>query len=157
MATDVAKLYVNTVDLVEPLSRAYGFKTLYVWQPVLYKDGKRLTPFERQLLDASEADEYLHRVRAMNAIVTPILDTAMKRRLSGRFVNEYRLFVGDTSSVFVDNSGHNTEKAIPKIVNGFFPSLSMLVDSLHQQQRSGHRVAESRAPSRNGIGGIDDR
>jgi hypothetical protein len=39
------------------------------------------------------------------------------------------LFAGDTISVFTDEVGHTTEKAIPPIVGGFMPMLRQLVDS----------------------------
>ncbi len=53
----------------------------------------------------------------------------MKARVDSRFVDETSLFADDTTSVFIDISGHNTEKAIPGIVGGFFPALTAVVDS----------------------------
>ncbi len=35
LGPDIAHIYANTASLVEALSHAYGFKVLYVWQPLL--------------------------------------------------------------------------------------------------------------------------
>jgi lysophospholipase L1-like esterase len=140
LGPDVARIYAATADLVEPLSRAYGFKVLYVWQPLLSAAAKSPTPFEKTLLSQSEHDDYQQRVRTLHLVVTPLLDSALKARVGPRFVNEVSLFAGDTISVFTDNQGHNTEKAIPPIVAGFFPALKALVDSVHAEPRHQRRV-----------------
>lgn len=129
LARDVADTYAANVDLIEALSKAYGFRVLYVWQPTLHATTKLLTPFEQQLLDQIEGDAFNRRLRDMHVAVGPLLDAAVHPRVGARFVNEISLFANDTISVFTDELGHNTEKAIPTIVDGFLPQLRALVDS----------------------------
>jgi lysophospholipase L1-like esterase len=129
LARDVAATYAANVDLIEALSKAYGFRVLYVWQPTLHTTTKHLTLFEQQLLRQIEEDAFNRRLREMHLAVGPLLDSAIHPRVGGRFVNEISLFANDTSSVFLDEIGHNTEKAIPTIVDAFVPQLLALVDS----------------------------
>ena len=140
LARDVADTYAANVDLIEALSRAYGFRVLYVWQPTLHSTRKLLTPFEQQLLRQIEGDAFNRRLREMHVAVGPLLDSAIHPRVGARFVNEISLFANDTSSVFTDELGHNTEKAIPTIVDGFVSQIRALVDS---SRAAGRR---SRAP-----------
>ena len=52
---------------------------------------------------------------------------AMAFLAPGRFIDESSLFRGDTLSAFTDRIGHNTEAAVPTIVDGFWPALQTLV------------------------------
>jgi len=65
----------------------------------------------------------LQRVLEVHHKVPEMLDSAMAAVAPGRFVNHAKLFAGDTTNVFSDHIGHNTEVAIPKIVDGFWPQL----------------------------------
>jgi hypothetical protein len=123
-------MYAANVRIVEALSRAYGFRVLYVWQPSLQATGKRLTPWESQLLASIDRDPFQRRLRALHAAVLPLLPAAVGPAVGARFVNESTLFANDTTSVFTDQIGHNTEKAIPGIVSGFYPQLAALLDSV---------------------------
>jgi hypothetical protein len=137
LARDVARAYAGNAAIVEALSRAYGFRVLYVWQPTLYSTPKTPTPFEQSLLSKAKGDPLYLLLREMNKTTGPILDSTMKSRVGVRFIDETSLFAGDTSSVFSDALGHTTEKAVLPIVAGFLPALRQLVDSA---RISGRRV-----------------
>jgi len=125
----IVDAYVANVDVVEALRGRYGFRALYVWQPTLQTTAKVLTPYETLMRRESERDEFGKRLRATHVAVRPILDSAMTRRVGSRFVDEGALFAGDTLDVFTDGIGHNTEKAIPRIVDGFYPLARAMADS----------------------------
>jgi lysophospholipase L1-like esterase len=144
LARDVARIYAANVEIVEALSRAYGFRVLYVWQPTLYSTTKKPTPFEHLMLSEAAGNPLYALSREMNRVTSPVLDSTMKTRVGGRFIDEQALFAGDTSSVFTDPIGHTTEKAVLPIVAGFFPALSQLVDSA--------RLSRSRARAAPGHG-----
>ena len=151
LARDVARIYAANVEIVEALSRAYGFRVLYVWQPTLYSTAKKPTPFEQMMLSEAAGNALFVLSREMNGIASPVLDSTMKRRVGARFIDEQPLFAGDTSSVFTDPIGHTTEKAVLPIVAGFFPALRQLVDSARLSRSRaraapGHGAPKSGAP-----------
>jgi lysophospholipase L1-like esterase len=129
LTNDVVRTYTSNVDQIEALSRAYGFVALYVWQPALQTTTKRLTPFERELRGALERNTFQRRMIELHRQVAVMMDSAMVPRVGPRFINEARLFAYDTASVFTDDIGHTTEKAVPVIVDGFLPQLSRIVDA----------------------------
>ena len=129
-------MYAGNVDLVEALSHAYGFSVIYVWQPSLHATLKTPTPWESQLLASNGRDGFYQRLQAIHRALPPLLEAAVKPKVGIRFVNMAAAFRGDTSSVFTDALGHYTEKAIPTIVDGFWPQLSAMIDSMHA--RGGH-------------------
>jgi hypothetical protein len=135
LAADIAAMYVGNVDIVEALSRKYGFSVLYVWQPTLHTSAKRLTSFEKNIVDDLASRPFHQRLGALHTAVLPLLDSAMRRRVGSRFVNESSLFSGDTMLVFTDDIGHNTEKSIPQIVDGFLPRIAELTEAPHVTAR----------------------
>jgi lysophospholipase L1-like esterase len=151
LARDVARTYAANAEIVEALSRAYGFRVLYVWQPTLYSTTKKLTPFEQLMLSDAAGNPLLLLSRKMNPLTLALLDSMMKLRFGARFIDEQPLFAGDTSSVFTDPIGHTTEKAVLPIVAGFFPVLSQLVDSARLSRTRaraapGHGAPKTGAP-----------
>lgn len=50
LARAVAEAYLNNVRLVQALSKSYGFKCVFYWQPVLFTK-QHLTEYERKSLD----------------------------------------------------------------------------------------------------------
>jgi len=50
LARAAVETYFNNVKLVQALSKAYGFKCLFYWQPVIYLK-QHLTKYERESLD----------------------------------------------------------------------------------------------------------
>jgi lysophospholipase L1-like esterase len=126
-ARGAARVYVANMRAVEALARMYGFDVLYVWQPNLHSTQKVLTPFESALMRSIKASEFDNRIRETQLLLPAILDTAMASVAPGRFIDESSLFRGDTLAVFTDRIGHNTEAAVPTIVDGFWPALQSLV------------------------------
>ena len=144
LARDIVNVYATNVDVVEALSRVYGFKALYVWQPALQTTSKPLTAFEDLMIRENQDSEFQRRLRIVHRQVAPMLDSTIAKRVGTRFINESSLFTGDTISVFSDNIGHNTEKAIPAIVDGFYPRLIALVDSARVAARHARASASHR-------------
>lgn len=126
-ARGTARTYVENVRLVEALAAQYGFTAVYVWQPTLHATGKQLNPFERKLLADIEKDPFGRRLRETHRLVPPLLDSAMAGTMAARFVDASSLFRGDTLAVYTDDIGHNTETAIPRIVDTFWPALERAV------------------------------
>jgi hypothetical protein len=135
LTRDQVRIYLGNVEMIEALSRAYGFKVVYVWQPTFQTTTKRLTPREQALLRTIEGDEFNRQQQVMHRAIVPLLDSAMSRRVGTRFVDASPLFAGDTISVFTDRIGHTTEKAVPTIVGAFFPQVWTMVDSIRAAKR----------------------
>lgn len=76
-------------------------------------------------LTAIEADSFQVRVQQMHQRLPKLLDSTMRTIAPNRFVDASGLFKGDSTSVFVDRTGHNTEAAIPHIVDSFWPLVSL--------------------------------
>jgi lysophospholipase L1-like esterase len=145
MVSEIASVYAGTVDLVEALSRAYGFRAVYVWQPTLHASRKRFTPFESRMLSEMKTDPFQNSLFAVHQAMPAVLDSAIGRRVKSRFINEAGLFTGDTSSVFMDPIGHTTEAAIVTIVQGFLPTIRGMLDSVSVARRVG--CASTRPPT----------
>jgi lysophospholipase L1-like esterase len=146
LAQDVVSVYTSNVDMIEALSREYGFQALFVWQPAIQTTSKRLTAFERQLLDGIERDEFQRRILSMHRQIAPMLDSVMSELVGSRFINQSSLFAGDTISVFSDEIGHNTEKSIPTIVNGFYRQLAAAIDALSSKRSAPSSGKARRSP-----------
>jgi hypothetical protein len=127
-ARSVVRTYAENVRLVEALAKSYGFEVVYVWQPNVHTTPKSLTPTEDSLMKGILADDFYRRSREVHLQIPRMLDSAMAALVPGRFVDETSLFRGDTLPVFVDRVGHNTEVAIPHIVDAFWPTLQGAVD-----------------------------
>jgi lysophospholipase L1-like esterase len=128
-ARSAVRVYVENVRIMEALARTYGFTPIYVWQPTLHATQKKLTPFEERLMSRIRSDAFQRRLQSTHLAVLPLLDSAVATVAPGRFVNEGRLFQGDSLPVFTDQVGHNTERSIPAIVDGFWPTLKAAVEA----------------------------
>jgi hypothetical protein len=122
-ARSTVAFYTANVRLVEALAKEYGFTPIYVWQPTLHTSTKPLTRFEQRLMHSIKADPFNSRLREVHLAIPFMLDSIMPRIAPGRFVNAADLFDGDTTHIYVDRVGHNTEEAIPTIVKAFWPTL----------------------------------
>jgi hypothetical protein len=128
VADDIVTAYLGNVEFIESLKRTHGFDVLYIWQPTPHTTTKILTPHEQKLLKGIASRPFSRQLRDLHRIVAPKIDSAMRTRVRTRFVNASDLFKGDTISVFSDEIGHNTEKAIPYIVDAFYPNLLALAE-----------------------------
>lgn len=106
----LAQRYWSTVDLVEALGDHYGFTAFYFWQPTLHNTSKPLTPWERSLRAALDADPLKRRLIPLHARVPGRID-AGAAAMSGRFFDLSDLFAHDSASVYIDDIGHVTETA----------------------------------------------
>jgi len=124
LVASLVRVYEQNARLVEYLAAQYGFVPVYVWQPTLHVSEKQLNPYEQQLRTAIESDSFQVRVQQVHQRVPRLLDSVMRNIAPGRFVDASGSFKGDTQPVFVDRTGHNTENAIPTIVDTFWGVLS---------------------------------
>ncbi len=46
LAKDIIEVYLNNIKIIDALGKAYGFRPLFYWQPVIYTKNN-LTPFEK--------------------------------------------------------------------------------------------------------------
>lgn len=53
LAEDILRVYSSNVKLIEAVSRLYGFKTIFYWQPVIFTK-KNLTPYENRIAKKAE-------------------------------------------------------------------------------------------------------
>jgi lysophospholipase L1-like esterase len=126
-ARSTVHYYSANVRLVEALAAHYGFTPIYVWQPTVHTTTKIPTPFEARLLTSIKYDPFNARLREVHLAIPMMLDSVMPRLVPGRFVNASGLFDKDTTHIFVDRVGHNSEEAIPTIVDAFWPTLQIEV------------------------------
>lgn len=131
----LARVYVQNARLVEALGAQYGFSAVYVWQPTTHTTEKQLDPYEKNLRTLIEADSFQVRVQQVHRRLAPMLDSAMREVAPDRFINEMGLFKDDPRPVFVDQTGHNTEVAIPAIVDAFWPALSRVTTEALQRKK----------------------
>ena len=124
LSASLVRVYEQNARLVEFLGTQYGFTPVYVWQPTIHTSEKQFNPYEKQLRAAIDADSFQVRVQQIHQRVPRLLDSIMRTIAPGRFVDASGLFKGDSQPVFVDRTGHNTEGAIPTIVNSFWPELA---------------------------------
>jgi hypothetical protein len=123
------RVYAENVRMIESLARTYGFTPIYVWQPTLHATRKVLTPYERALMKGIDNEPAQRRLKEVHFAVLPLLDSAVTLQAPGRFVNASSAFAGDTIAVYSDQIGHNTENAIPPIVDTFWPTLRSAVQA----------------------------
>ncbi len=111
LARRVVDTYAATAQLAEALARRYGAQVCYFWQPALYTTRKALTPYEQALRAKLDGDPFERRLRTVPVAATAAIDARMAGVAPGRFTNLSGLFDGDTTTVFLDQIGHTTERA----------------------------------------------
>jgi hypothetical protein len=133
--------YAANVQLVEALGKQYGFTPIYVWQPTIHATTKPLTPFEAGVMRSIKNDPTQARMQEMHLALPAKLDSTMATLAPGRFINGAGLFRNDSSEVYFDRVGHNTEASIPTIVDAFWPTLrAALVPKLSEVGASTSRA-----------------
>jgi hypothetical protein len=101
LARGVVRRYEGNVGLIEALGKAYGFRPLFVWQPVIFNK-ESLVPFERE-----ESDKFGW-TREMFRDVHDALKQADVLRADPAFCDLSEIFRQTESLVFVDFC-HTTE------------------------------------------------
>ena len=128
-ARATVRAYRNNMEIVEALSKQFGFRAVYIWQPNLHASTKKPNAFEQRLLARIDRDPFHHRLQETHRLVPPLLDSAMNGVAPGRFINAAGLFAGDTLAVYTDWLGHNTEVSVPHIVDTFWSDLAREVSA----------------------------
>ena len=136
-ARSVVRAYRENTRVIEAMAHAYGFVPIYVWQPSVHSTRKKLTPFEQRIRRQIAADSFQTRIRDVQLAVPALLDPVMDSIAPGRFVDADRIFDDDTLGVFVDRIGHNAERAVPRIVDAFWPKLEAAVAPRLRQSAAG--------------------
>lgn len=88
LATDVVMQYCSTIEVVRSLSRQYGFRAVFVWQPLLH--GKtHLAPIEQEIADGeSYPQEFFRQVYDLIQQDRSLQDSMDFVDLAGVFANE---------------------------------------------------------------------
>lgn len=134
LARGVVRVYAEQARMVEALSQAYGFTPVFVWQPTIHGTGKPLAAGERRIRATIESDPMQRHLREVYRAIPPILDSAMATVATGHFIDATSLFADDTASAFVDRIGHNTESAVPSIVDAFWPAVQSAITRLQRDR-----------------------
>jgi lysophospholipase L1-like esterase len=122
-----SRAYAATTRVVEALAQEYGFVPIYVWQPTIHSTSKPLAPFEQSVMNGILRNPTQLRMREVHLATPSMLDSLLKPVLGPRFVNASGLFARDSSEVYTDRVGHNTERSIPTIIDAFWPPLHAAV------------------------------
>ena len=105
--------YVTLARQVQALGHEFGFTPIFVWQPMRATSGKRLTAWERSIVPPSARYDEMMRVCTRQAEAAMVAQPG--------FVSLRSLFDGDTTSVFIDDFGHVTERADGVIAEALEP------------------------------------
>jgi hypothetical protein len=124
---DMVRVYGENVRLVEALARAYNFTPIYVWQPTLQGTDKVMTPYEKRLAQIDAENAFDRRLTEVYRGAPTRLDSVIPMIASTRFIDATHAFQGKTLPAFTDPVGHNTEEAVPLIVDAFWPALQIAV------------------------------
>jgi lysophospholipase L1-like esterase len=103
LARGVVRRYAANVGLIEALGKAYGFRPLFVWQPVIFNKPS-LVPFEQE-----ESDKFGW-TRDMFRHVHNALDQTVDLNSNPDFWNLHEVFKQTQPLVFLDFC-HTTEAA----------------------------------------------
>jgi lysophospholipase L1-like esterase len=91
--------YAGNASLVRELGRAYGFRTVFFWQPSMYVTGKVLTPEEQRLKEW--ADVYRPGLKLANAATAALLKSEHFFEREG-IVDLRGALDGVTQTTFID-------------------------------------------------------
>ena len=115
LAGDVVRGYAANVKLVEALGKAYGFRPLFVWQPViffkssLFRSRRKRAPSTAGRRPCSRTSE-------------PMISQEKQLTSDPAFINLCEIFKDTTALVFLDFC-HTTEEANAKIAAEIVPRL----------------------------------
>jgi len=102
LCRNVAEQYAHVVRSVDAWGRAFGFRPLFLWQPMLATTHKPLTVWERSIAAPSGYRETLRRC-------TGLADSLMADRVGQTYFPLHSLFDDHPESVYLDDWGHVTE------------------------------------------------
>lgn len=97
MISKNVEYYLNNVDLVDALSKKYGFQYAFFWQPIIFVENKRLTTKEAE-------------IRRLESDMSPGLEEIYKRtyglvRAIGKGKIQYiaDVFNNETQDIYIDS------------------------------------------------------
>jgi lysophospholipase L1-like esterase len=120
LAGDVVTRYIATIRIVESLSRGYGFRPLFFWQPIIFTK-RAMVQVERE-----EAQKYAWTEPMFRAVFERIR-TSAELANNPAFHDLSGIFDGTEGLVFIDYC-HTTEAANERIA-------AAMADRLSQGQR----------------------
>ena len=107
LAGDVAGRYAANIRIVESLSRGYGFRPLFFWQPIVF------TKLALVQVEREEAERYAWTERMFRAVYTRI-QASPELKPDPAFHDLSGIFDGTEGLVFIDYC-HTTESANARI------------------------------------------
>lgn len=103
LCDSVAGSYSREVRVIGSLAATFRFAPVFLWQPLRATSKKPLTEWERGIRSGPGWPEMLGRC-------TAAADSALSDRRGITFFPLHDLFDGDSTSVFLDDYGHLTER-----------------------------------------------
>jgi hypothetical protein len=96
--------YSRQLRAIEAIAAAFSFEVVFLWQPLLATTQKPLSEWERGITSGAGW-------RAMLSRCTAVADSLLADRRGTTFFPLHDLFDRDSTSVFLDDYGHLTERA----------------------------------------------
>jgi hypothetical protein len=124
LAEEVIRRYAANVKLIEALGREYGFRPLFVWQPVVFQK-QTLLPFEH------EEREKVGWAKAMFQLVHEALERNTDLKSDPAFCDLSGIFRQTESLVFLDHC-HTTEAANERIAEALLPRILALLPATEE-------------------------
>jgi len=125
LANNVFDTYSKNIELVESLSREYGFQTIYLWQPMIYSK-KNLSAWEKEQLNRFGEQNFFGRVSQ-----SLVRNSSLQSHKN--FFDLSDVFADQTSTIFIDNF-HISEQGNDRISDTI---LQMLPTFTTRKSRSG--------------------
>jgi hypothetical protein len=124
LTEEILEIYSGTVAMVEALSRSFGFRAIYVWQPNPHASSKPRTDFESGIQAASATDPFQQQLGNVHRSISNQIGAMLDDQVGDRFVNLVGLFEGYSGSVWVDQIGHTTEHAASMVAKAISDRLT---------------------------------
>jgi len=128
LCREVTRQYSNVARSVEAWGREFGFRVLFLWQPMLATTHKPLTAWERSIPAPIGYRETIQRC-------TSLADSLMADRAGRTYFPLHAVFDHHPESVYLDDWGHVTEAGnqviAVRIVDILAPLLGWPRDHVH--------------------------
>lgn len=121
LARGVVDAYVANLDMIEALAARYGFRPLFVWQPVVF-DKARPTDYERE-----EAAKFAWG-EPIFARVAKLIESSEALRSRRNFLNLADVFDDSPDLIFIDYC-HLTEEGNARVAQAILDRLRELLPS----------------------------
>ncbi|MFO0890451.1 MAG: hypothetical protein U0790_15075 [Isosphaeraceae bacterium] len=139
LAREVVRCYAANMTLVKALGRAYGFRALFAWQPVIFRKAA-LVPFERE-----ESDKFGW-TRELFRQVREELETSPAPGSDPDFIDLSGIFEQTAALVFLDFC-HTTEAANETIAEELIERLAPAIERHGERRGRPRKYQESETMS----------